>query len=102
MKRLRNIHPGEILRTDFMAPFEMSQNELARVMGVPPRRVNEIVLGKRGISADTAIRLTGAFGMSEKFWLGLQADYELEEARRRLATNERRKKQPSDRPLRWF
>jgi len=81
MKRLRNIHPGEVLLEEFLVPMEVSQNALARAAGVPPRRINEIVLGKRGISADTAVRLARVFGTSERFWLGLQVDYDLEEAR---------------------
>ena len=80
MKRLPNIHPGEILLEEFLGPFEISQNRLARAMGVPPRRVNEIVHRKRAVSADTAIRLARALGTSEQFWMGLQADYDLEEA----------------------
>lgn len=84
MKMLPNIHPGEVLLTEFLQPLAVSQNALARAAGVPPRRINEIVLGKRGISADTAIRLAQALGTSERFWLGLQADYDLEEARRAL------------------
>lgn len=84
MKKLPNIHPGEVLNTEFLLPLGISQNALARAMGVPPRRVNEIVLGKRGISADTAVRLAAALGASERFWLGLQADYDLEEAHRML------------------
>ena len=82
MKRLRNIHPGEVLLEEFLTPMDLSQNAIARAIGVPPRRVNEIVLGKRGITADTAIRLAKYFGTSEQFWMGLQADYDLEEARR--------------------
>ncbi|WP_355582301.1 HigA family addiction module antitoxin [Xanthomonas cannabis] len=62
----------------------ISQNALARATGVPPRRINEIVLGKRGITADTAVRLAAALGTTERFWLGLQADYELEQAHRAL------------------
>jgi addiction module HigA family antidote len=81
MTRLRNIHPGEVLLEEFLKPSGLSQNALAREMGVPPRRVNEIVLGKRSITADTAIRLSKHFGTSEQFWMGLQADYDLEEAR---------------------
>jgi len=81
MKKLRNIHPGEVLLEEFMRPFEISQKSLARAAGVPPRRINEIVLGKRGITADTALRLAAFFGTSEGFWMGLQADYDLEEAR---------------------
>ena len=72
------IHPGEILQTEFLIPLGMSQNHLAREIGVPPRRINEIVLGKRAISADTAIRLGRFFGMSAQFWMGLQAEYELD------------------------
>ncbi len=81
MKRLRNIHPGEILLEEFLKPLDLSQNALARAIGVPPRRINEIVLGKRSITADTAIRLARHFGTSEQFWMGLQADFDLEEAR---------------------
>lgn len=81
MKRLRNIHPGEVLLEEFLKPMTLSQNALGRAIGVPPRRINEIVLGKRGITADTAIRLARHFGTSEQFWMGLQADYDLEEAR---------------------
>jgi addiction module HigA family antidote len=79
---LKNIHPGEILLEEFLTPMGISQNALARAIGVPPRRINEIVLGKRGITADTALRLSRAFGTSEGFWMGLQADYDLEEARK--------------------
>jgi addiction module HigA family antidote len=82
MKRLRNIHPGEVLLEEFLKPMNLSQNALGRAIGVPPRRINEIVLGKRGITADTAIRLAKHFGTSEQFWMGLLADYDLEEARR--------------------
>lgn len=85
MKTLPNIHPGEVLLEEFLAPLGISQNALARAADVPPRRINEIVLGKRGITADTAIRLAGALGTSERFWLGLQADFDLEEAHRALA-----------------
>lgn len=79
-KKLPNIHPGEILLEEFLLPMNISQNALARAAGVPPRRINEIVLGKRGVSADTAVRLAKTLGTSERFWLGLQADYDLEEA----------------------
>ena len=80
-KILPNIHPGEVLLEEFLLPMEISQNALARATGVPPRRINEIVLGKRGITADSALRLAKALGTSEGFWLGLQADYDLEESR---------------------
>ena len=86
MNKLPSIHPGEVLLKDFLEPMALSQNALARATDVPPRRINEIVLGKRGISADTALRLAVAFGTSERFWLGLQADYDLEEARRTLGS----------------
>lgn len=84
MKKLRNVHPGEVLFEEFLKPMNLSQNALARAIGVPPRRINEIVLGKRAITADTALRLARAFGTSEGFWMGLQADYDLEDARGRL------------------
>lgn len=84
MKALPNIHPGEVLLEEFLKPLGISQNALARAAFVPPRRINEIVLGKRGVTADTAIRLAAALGTSERFWLGLQADYDLEETRRVL------------------
>lgn len=83
-KTLPNIHPGEILLEDFLLPMNVSQNALARATGVPPRRINEMVLGKRGVTADTALRLAVAFGTSEGFRLGLQADYNLEEARKAI------------------
>ena len=84
MVKLKNIHPGEILLEEFLIPMEVSQNALARAISVPPRRINEIVLGKRGVTADTALRLSRAFGTSEGFWMGLQADYDLEETRKRI------------------
>jgi antitoxin HigA-1 len=84
MKPLPNIHPGEVLLEEFLLPLGISQNALARAADVPPRRINEIVLGKRGVTADTAVRLAAALGTSERFWLGLQADYDLEEAHRTL------------------
>jgi len=86
-KALPNIHPGEILLEEFLLPMEISQNALARATGVPPRRINEIVLGKRGVTADTALRLAKAFGTSEGFWLGLQADYDLEESRKIIGSD---------------
>jgi addiction module HigA family antidote len=82
MKTLPNIHPGEILLEEFLNPMGISQNRLARAMDVPPRRINEIVHGKRAITADTALRLARALGTSEQFWMGLQADFDLEEARK--------------------
>jgi len=85
MTELANVHPGEVLLEEFLKPVALSQNRLAREIGVPPRRINEIVLGKRAITADTAVRLAAYFGTSEKFWMGLQADYDLEEVHRRNA-----------------
>lgn len=82
--RIPNIHPGEVLREEFLLPMSLSQNRLAREIGVPPRRINEIVKGQRAITADTALRLGRHFGNSPRFWLGLQMDYDLEEAARRL------------------
>lgn len=81
MARLANIHPGEVLFEEFMQPLGISQNRLARAMSVPPRRINEIVHGQRAITADTALRLAHVLGTSAQFWLGLQADYDLEQAR---------------------
>lgn len=82
---LPNPHPGEILAEDFLKPMSLSQNALARAVHVPPRRINEIVLGKRAVTADTDLRLARYFGMSEGFFLGLQADYDLMERRREIA-----------------
>jgi antitoxin HigA-1 len=78
------IHPGEILMEDFIEGFGITQNKLAVSIGVPPRRINEIVHGKRGITADTAIRLARYFGTSEEFWMNLQSNYELRLERRVL------------------
>lgn len=80
-KKLKNIHPGEVLLEEFLEPLGISQNAAARAMGVPPRRINEICLGKRAITTDTAIRLSRYFATTPYFWLGLQNDYDLEEAR---------------------
>ncbi len=79
-KKLAPVHPGEILQKEFLEPMAMSQNKLAMALHVPARRINEIVLGKRGITADTALRLAKFFKMSPQFWLGLQMDYELDTA----------------------
>lgn len=76
------IHPGEILLEDFINGFGITQHKLAVSIGVPPRRINEIVHGKRGITADTAIRLARYFGTSEEFWMNLQSNYELRIERR--------------------
>jgi addiction module HigA family antidote len=80
MKRreLHPIHPGEVLMEEFLQPLGLSQNKLALNIGVAPRRINEIILGKRRISADTALRLARFFGSSPEFWLGLQSQYDLD------------------------
>jgi antitoxin HigA-1 len=83
-RKLKPVHPGEILTEEFLKPMELSQSRLAQELGVPPRRINEIVLGKRGITADTALRLARYFGMSAEFWLGLQMDFELDTEAGRL------------------
>ena len=70
-------HPGRILYEQYLKPAGLSQNALARSIGVPPRRINEIILGKRGISADTALRLARRFGNSAHYWMGLQTDFDL-------------------------
>ncbi|WP_297528828.1 HigA family addiction module antitoxin [Thiohalobacter sp.] len=80
-KKLEPIHPGEILRKDFLEPLGISINRLARDIAVSPGRVSEIVNGKRGISADTALRLSRYFGVSPELWLGLQSEYDLRVAK---------------------
>ena len=81
---LPNPHPGEILLEDFLKPMELSQSALARALGVPPRRINEVVLGRRAVTAETDLLLTRYFGLSEGLFLRLQVSYDLEEARRAL------------------
>lgn len=78
------IHPGEVLMEDFVKGFGITQNKLAVSIGVPPRRINEIVHGKRGITADTAVRLSRYFGTTAEFWMNLQSQYELRIERRAL------------------
>lgn len=80
MKDMVPLHPGEVLLEEFMKPLGISQNRLGRELGVSPRRINEIVNGKRRITADTALRLSAYFGNSASFWLGLQMDYDLDTA----------------------
>lgn len=84
-EHLPNPHPGEILAEEFMRPLGLSQNALARAIHVPPRRINELVQGKRAVTADTDLRLARYFGMSEGFFLGLQADYDLMQRKREIA-----------------
>ena len=82
--KLPPVHPGEVLLEEFLKPLDISQYRLAKSMSVPPRRVNEIVLGKRSVSADTALRLSRYFGTSEQFWLNLQTEYDLDVEKDRL------------------
>jgi addiction module HigA family antidote len=77
-EKLKPVHPGEVLSEEFLKPMALSQSRLAINIGVHPRRINEIVLGKRSISADTALRLARFFGTSPQFWMGLQNDYDLD------------------------
>jgi addiction module HigA family antidote len=83
-KKLHPIHPGEILLEEFLNPLEISQYRLAKEISVPARRINEIVLGKRAITPDTALRLSLFFGLSERFWMNLQTRYDLEMEKDRL------------------
>ena len=85
MKKMNPIHPGEILLEEFLIPMNLSQNRIATDIGVPPRRINEIVHGKRRITADTALRLAYYFKMSPQFWLGIQMDYDLDVEKDKLA-----------------
>ena len=78
LRRIPALHPGEVLMQEFLLPLGLSQTRLATDIGVPPRRINEVVLAKRAITADTALRLGRYFGVSPQFWLGLQMDYELD------------------------
>lgn len=91
---LSPMHPGEILLLEFLEPMELSQYALAKAVGVPPRRINEIVLGKRAISADTALRLGRYFGMEPQFWLNLQSRYDLDVARDELGGRLEREVRP--------
>lgn len=84
-EKLPPIHPGEILLEEFLEPMGISQYRLARDINVPPRRINEIVLGKRSITPDTALRLSLFFGLSERFWMNLQTRYDIEMEKDRLA-----------------
>ena len=84
-EKLNPVHPGEVLLEEFLKPMGLSQNKVALSMGVPSRWINEIVLGKRGVTADTALRLGRYFDMSPQFWLGLQMDYDLDVTADKLA-----------------
>jgi addiction module HigA family antidote len=83
-RKLPAVHPGEVLLEEFLKPMGISQYQLAKDISVPPRRINEIVLGKRAVTADTALRLARYLGTSERFWLNLQARYDLEVEKDRL------------------
>ena len=85
MRKLKPVTPGELLLEEFLKPMNLSQNRVALDIGVPPRRINEIVLGKRAVTADTALRLGRYFRMSPQFWLGLQMDYDLDVTQDALA-----------------
>jgi len=93
-KRIPNPHPGRILNEEFLKPLGLSQNALARALGVPPRRINEIVLGKRAVTADTDLRLARFFGLSEGFFLGLQDDYDLLKLKRKRELGDKLKRIP--------
>ena len=85
-KKMAPVHPGEVLLEEFLDPMEITQYRLAKAIHVPARRINEIVLGKRAITADTALRLARYFGTSERFWMNLQACYDLEVEKDRLGS----------------
>ena len=89
-RKIKPIHPGEILLEEFLKPMEISQYRLAHSISVPPRRINEIVLGKRAITADTALRLSMYFGLSDRYWINLQSWYDLEIEKDRLGARLKR------------
>jgi len=97
MEQLPNIHPGEVLQEEFLIPLDISAYRLSKDIGIPQTRISEIIKGRRRITADTALRLSYYFGMSAKFWLGLQDDYDLEkETKAKKAELERIKKYEND------
>jgi addiction module HigA family antidote len=93
-QKLHPVHPGEVLLEEFLKPLALSQNRVAIAMGVPARRINEIVLGKRSVSADTALRLARYFNTSPEFWMGLQTQYDLDVASARLGDDLQRVVRP--------
>ena len=97
MKKLPPIHPGEILLEDFMKPLKLSQYRVAKDIGVPPRRINEIVHGKRAVTADTALRLSRYFGTTAKLWMNIQADFDLETEEDRIGRRVEREVKVLDR-----
>lgn len=94
MTQLKNPHPGEILQEEFLEPLGLSQNALAKAIGVPANRINEIIRGRRGITADTDLRLGRFLGLSEGYWLRLQNAYDMMEARRTVTADSLRKIKP--------
>lgn len=84
MKRLTNIHPGEVLQEEFLKPLGVSAYKLSKDTGIPQTRISAIIKGNRSVTADTALRLSKYFGVSAKFWLGLQDDFDIEEGSRQL------------------
>jgi addiction module HigA family antidote len=94
VEKLHPVHPGEVLLEEFIKPMNLSQNRLAKEIGVDPRRVNEIVLGARSVTADTALRLGRYFGVSPQFWLGLQVEYDLDVAMDKLGSRLEREVRP--------
>ena len=92
--KLTPVHPGEVLLEEFLKPMELSQYRLAKDISVPPPRINEVVHGTRSVSADTALRLSRYFGLSERFWLNLQAQYDLDVERDRLGDRLEREVSP--------
>ncbi len=94
-RKLKPVHPGEVLLEEFLKPMRLSQNRLSLDIGIPARRINEIVLGRRRVSADTALRLARYFGNSPQFWLGLQSDYDLDVAEDELGSRLDREVRPA-------
>lgn len=94
-RKLKPVHPGEVLREEFLNPMALSQSRLATDIGVSARRINEIVSGRRAVTADTALRLGRYFGMSPQFWLGLQMDYDLDATADSLADRLKREVKPN-------
>ena len=87
MKTLANVHPGEVLSEEFLKPMKVTAYRLSKDLGIPQTRISAIIKGKRGITADTALRLSMYFGTSAKFWLGLQDDYDIEDTQRAMQKN---------------
>lgn len=93
-KKLKAVHPGEILNEEFLAPMKISQYRLAKGIGVSPRRINEIIKGTRAVTADTALRLSRYFGLSERYWLNLQAWYDIEVEKDKLGNRLKKEVHP--------